>query len=723
MTGNRPHRMLVVHNMVGAGDPVRVVERKPFRKYAFGNLLAHADEVARGLGKRQLLSSDSLAVPSGLPVYGGAELQGIAVAEKYDSIVCHLVLDHGGVVGEDFFAVLRSELLAPGGSLLNAVESIAKTDVARASSFKLEAKGAPCVIKKDDNYNKPETVFQIRTQAELEAWRSERTAEEQSRYVMHQLLRYHDIDVARLYQVERWYVFFDDLTVNYRCADEFFVKIGTSLSYYVRDERRMASDLERLAGSGYKWRGRAIDCSYSRDPEAWDARYAVMKSFRAAFRLDYAELDVIQPAKNEFVVVDVNNTPGASCRNAYWKDLAVRFLAEALAIPLAAEPSPPPVGTRPRTNICLCMIVKNETEVLPRLFRSLKDYIDYYVIVDTGSTDDTIELIKREMGGYGIPGEVHEREWVNFGVNRQQALELAVAAGKADWLLFIDADEELAVGDPKFYEKLEPGVSYDLEKHHGHLRYRVPHLVNVKGSRFRWEGPVHNYLLTLEGPQQRAVRKDVWIIYHQHEGAKSRGVTPEQKYLRDAQLLEDDLSQNPDNPRSQFYLAQSYRDAGHPERAYVEYKKRARMSKGWAEERYVAQLEAARMTLRLEKPEEAVVREFLEAFDLRPSRIEPLHDLARYFRLKGQYGKAYVFARTAVEIEQTQDSLFVSQDIYDWRMLDELGVAAFWIGDYPAAREAFETVLARVARGLAVPAADLQRIRDNLGHTLKKFEA
>jgi glycosyltransferase involved in cell wall biosynthesis len=73
--------------------------------------------------------------------------------------------------------------------------------------------------------------------------------------------------------------------------------------------------------------------------------------------------------------------------------------------------------SRPRTNVCLNMIVKNEAKVLPRLFRSVKDYIDYYVIVDTGSTDQTIDLIQREMSAYGIEGEVHQREWVNFGVN------------------------------------------------------------------------------------------------------------------------------------------------------------------------------------------------------------------------------------------------------------------------------------------------------------------
>jgi glycosyltransferase involved in cell wall biosynthesis len=144
------------------------------------------------------------------------------------------------------------------------------------------------------------------------------------------------------------------------------------------------------------------------------------------------------------------------------------------------------------------MIVKNETKVLPRLFRSIKDCIDYYVIVDTGSSDDTIALIGREMASYGIPGEVHERPWVNFGKNRQEALELALAANKCDWLLFIDADEELGIADPKFYERLEPGVSYDIEKHHSGTRYAVPHLVDVTQTKWKWEGPVHNYLVTVE---------------------------------------------------------------------------------------------------------------------------------------------------------------------------------------------------------------------------------
>lgn len=377
--------------------------------------------------------------------------------------------------------------------------------------------------------------------------------------------------------------------------------------------------------------------------------------------------------------------------------------------------------SRPRTNICLNMIVKNETKVLPRLIRSVKDYIDYYVIVDTGSTDDTIKLIRREMSRHGIDGEVHRRPWINFGVNRQQALDLAVKAKRADWALFIDADEELGVSNPRFYEALEPGVSYDLEKHHANLRYAVPHLVNIRETVWRWEGPVHNYLVHVSGSTRREVRKDVWIIYHSGQGAKSHGLTQEQKYLRDAKLLEEDLAKNPNNARSQFYLAQSYKHAGHHQPAYEAYKKRVTME-GWAEETFMAQLEVGRLAITLNEPEEVVLRELLNAYEMRPARAEPLHELARYFRFKKNYGRAYIFAKVGAQTPRPNDALFVSQDVYDWRLLDELGVAAYWVGDYRGGKLACEAILKKIQRGLSVPADDARRIRENLAYSEQKLK-
>lgn len=324
--------MLVVHNIVGASDRVGVIEPKPFRKFAFGSLLAHADDVAKRLGGARMLLSESLALPGGVPLYGSDQLQGISVSERYDSVMCHLVLDHGGVLTEDFFATLRAEFLKPEGILLNPVASITKNDVARASRFDLETQTAPCVIKKNDNYNKPETIFQIFSEEALAAWRGRTAPEEQRRFVMHRLLRYFGLQQSGMYQLERWVVLFDDLTVNYRYSDEFYIKSATSLSFYARDERRMSSDLIRLTAAGHRWKGRAIDCAYTHDPQAWDARYAVLQDFRNAFHFDYAELDVIEPAKGEFAVIDVNNTPGPAHRNAHWRELAACFLVDRLVI-------------------------------------------------------------------------------------------------------------------------------------------------------------------------------------------------------------------------------------------------------------------------------------------------------------------------------------------------------------------------------------------------------
>src|SRR5882724_9077499 len=95
--------------------------------------------------------------------------------------------------------------------------------------------------------------------------------------------------------------------------------------------------------------------------------------------------------------------------------------------------------SRPRSTLCLNMIVKNERAVIERCLASVKSLISHWVIVDTGSSDGTQEVIRSFLRE--IPGQLVERPWVNFAHNRSEALDFAV--GKADYLLFIDADEVL----------------------------------------------------------------------------------------------------------------------------------------------------------------------------------------------------------------------------------------------------------------------------------------
>jgi len=110
-----------------------------------------------------------------------------------------------------------------------------------------------------------------------------------------------------------------------------------------------------------------------------------------------------------------------------YESLKAFSMAEAAAMALGSLvlEAPPQPAYRRRTGICLNMIVKNETPVLDRLFRSLKEVIDYYVIVDTGSDDGTPEFIARWILEAGISGELHRREWV-----RQRGLAAADRCGR-----------------------------------------------------------------------------------------------------------------------------------------------------------------------------------------------------------------------------------------------------------------------------------------------------
>ena len=92
-----------------------------------------------------------------------------------------------------------------------------------------------------------------------------------------------------------------------------------------------------------------------------------------------------------------------------------------------------------KPTICLATVCKNEEECIERLLESVHKFIDYWVIVDTGSTDGTCEIIEEYFRKKGIPGELHHDEWVSMGHNKTKMM--ARAKDKTDYLIHVDADD------------------------------------------------------------------------------------------------------------------------------------------------------------------------------------------------------------------------------------------------------------------------------------------
>lgn len=104
--------------------------------------------------------------------------------------------------------------------------------------------------------------------------------------------------------------------------------------------------------------------------------------------------------------------------------------------------------------VSLCMIVKNEEKMIEGCLESVKDFVDEIIIVDTGSTDNTINLINDKyeiLKTKGINCKLHYFEWVNdFAKARNEALKLA----NGKWILYLDADERLKYPDFKYLKKV-----------------------------------------------------------------------------------------------------------------------------------------------------------------------------------------------------------------------------------------------------------------------------
>lgn len=311
--------------------------------------------------------------------------------------------------------------------------------------------------------------------------------------------------------------------------------------------------------------------------------------------------------------------------------------------------------------IAAVLIVKNEAAVIERCLESVKPHISSWTIVDTGSTDGTQDIIRRVLDG--IPGRLLELPFVNFGHSRSEAF--AAAYGTADWLFALDADMTVEMGSLK----LDPEVdAYMLKMQHGDIDYRLPLILN--GHR-QWKsvGAVHEYTVMVDGNLGRRLATDSVRFVH-HGAARS---TPE-KSAWHAQLLEAELERNPEDARTVFYLAQTYRDLGDA-RAVGLYSRRGAMG-GFEEEAFYARYQAAALLGSWEQ--------LVEAWETRPDRLEPLHDAVRILNQGDRHHAAYALASYAVDRESLgfgqQDVLFVRRWIWEWGLRFQLSIAAWWVG-------------------------------------------
>lgn len=353
--------------------------------------------------------------------------------------------------------------------------------------------------------------------------------------------------------------------------------------------------------------------------------------------------------------------------------------------------------------ICLNMIVRNEAAIIERCLTALAPHIGCWAITDTGSTDDTIEIIQRVFAGI-IPGVLTKHPFENFAQARNAALDAARGLEHPGWsLLLADADMELVVTDPNWRQHITG--AHQLVQRSTHLTYRNTRVLPAD-STARYVGVTHEYLDVGGTPP---------LLEGAHFVDHTDGSSRTDKYARDIALLLEAHAEDPTNTRTVFYLAQSYRDNGDHEKAMDTYAQRVRMG-GWDQEVWYSRYQLGVLAERRQLTQAAIVHLYLSAYQTRPSRAEPLVALARYHREHHQHHLALLYAEQAARIPMPQDSLFVNHGDHTWRALDEYAIAAHWTGNKDQAAAACLKLL----RSEHLPTNQRPRVITNLAHALER---
>ena len=333
--------------------------------------------------------------------------------------------------------------------------------------------------------------------------------------------------------------------------------------------------------------------------------------------------------------------------------------------------------------ICLCMIVKDEAPVIARCLASVRPIVDHWIIVDTGSSDGTQDIVRKAMAD--VPGELVERPWVDFGHNRSEAL--ALARPHAAYSLIIDADDFFETPE-NFDRPFLSADSYVVDIKDGATAYQRTQLVrNVLA--WRYTGVLHEYV---NCPEASSVGHFPLVMRRNHDGARRRN--PE-TYRRDAAILERALETETDPflaARYTFYLAQSWRDCGERERSIAAYLRRAELG-FWNEEIFVSLLQAARLKEALGHSVDDTLATYARATAMVPIRAEALHDGSKLCRAKDRFEEGYWLAKRGAALPLPASGLFLEPWIYEYGLLDELGVHAYWSGRYEESRAACDTLL------------------------------
>ena len=362
--------------------------------------------------------------------------------------------------------------------------------------------------------------------------------------------------------------------------------------------------------------------------------------------------------------------------------------------------------------LALNFICKDEERVIERMLNSSNGILDLIVALDTGSTDRTIELIKKYGVDNNIPTYVFERPFDTFDKSRNFAMDkLREVVKELDWNsndvwgMWYDCDEQLVI-DSKFDKTQFNKDLFMINTFIGSMKYTRNTFFRVSKP-FRWYGVVHEFIVCDEKNITSGLAENIHVNVSM-DGASWQGDISK-KYLGHAHKLEAYIAENREDPRQIFYCAQSYHDSASMKdnreeneerlrRSLRYYRERVSRTDGYHEEIYYSQYRIGVIMRLLEESWNLTHQELLKAYAIDPLRAESIKVIIDYYMQMNEWHMAYMYTKFAKMNFHGKNPypnrlLFIDEATYVWKLAESHSAACYYTGRMDEARSTYQDIL------------------------------
>lgn len=366
----------------------------------------------------------------------------------------------------------------------------------------------------------------------------------------------------------------------------------------------------------------------------------------------------------------------------------------------------------------LLIMVKNAGEGFRDILLKNKPFIDNWCILDTGSTDNTVQIIRETLSD--IPGTLYEEPFINFRDSRNRLLDLAgedhafnimlddtyvlSGDGLRDFLTIIREDDKADCVGITIEDSERQYISVRVTKPKRRLRY-----INKVHEVIEFEG-----ILSVAVPYAKGCVKDIVDGYMLARTSARKDT--------DIETLLEMHKQNPSDPRTLYYLADSYLNKKDWEQSLKYFEMRV-LLEGYNLEKQDALYYAAALShYHIGKPWEECEKLYLNSHNFLGKSPESVYFIGKHYYDIKDYNKAYFYMKKAFELGIPEIQMSFRKNIYFYHIPYDLTEVAYLKSDYQLAQKCCERIVEHKEYMNQKTANWLEMLSliNNSDHTLKK---